>query len=77
MLVRRCDKCGRDIPIITKEIFGQRISVYEMGQITLKEWNVDVSKVFVNLDLCVQCANEISAILDYELLKTKLKLKQE
>lgn len=70
MLVRKCDKCGKDIPVVTKEILGRRIEMYDLGKISLNEWNVDLNKL-LNCDLCVSCANEISAVLDYELLKIK------
>ena len=45
------------------------IKVFDTGKINLKEWNV--RNLFLNYDLCKQCANEISAKLDYELLKAK------
>ena len=70
MKVLKCDRCGREIPIITKKIFGMEIKTFDTGKIHLKEWYT--GNLFNNVDLCKSCANEISRTIDYELLKTKI-----
>ena len=69
MQTLKCDNCGRDIPIVIKRFCGMEVKVFDTGKINLKEWNV--RNLFLNYDLCRQCAHEMSAKLDYELLKVK------
>lgn len=65
----KCDHCGKEIPIVTKKLFGIEYKVFDTGCVISKEWNI--RELFRDSELCKSCADKISLAYDYELLKFK------
>lgn len=70
MIVYKCDICGCEIPIVKKQFFGIEKEVLDRGKIECEQLSWSVMP-FLNLDICKRCASELSAKIDYELLKLK------
>lgn len=77
MNVIKCDKCGCDIPTVTKIIFGVETEVLDRGVIKCEEWDIDPLIRYAKVDLCKPCALALSKDLDYNLLKMKIEFLKE
>ena len=74
MIVYKCDECGKEIPLVKREIFGKEIEVFDCGQLKCEQINLSTVMLNPNYHLCKTCAEKISAQLDYELLKYKMEI---
>lgn len=71
MIITKCDKCGKEIPIVTKKnSFGIEIKVLDAGHVRCAEWNVD--RLFDGIDLCKSCAEIISTQADNAFLRMRM-----
>lgn len=71
MTVFKCDKCGKEIPIIKKKnSIGIEIEVLDTGKVRSAEWRID--KLFDDFDLCKSCAEVLSVQADNLFLRLRL-----
>lgn len=70
MTVIKCDICRKEIPVVKKNIFGKEIDVISAGTVECEI--CDVHHIFDRLDLCEECARDLSVKLDTEFLRIKL-----
>lgn len=67
----KCDKCGKDIPVVTKkDKFGNDVKGFEYGHVKCAEWRID--ELFESIDLCKECADLISLNADNAFLRMKI-----
>ena len=75
MTVIKCDICRKEIPVVKKNILGKEIDVISAG--TVKCEICDVHHIFDRLDLCEECARDLSVKLDTEFLRIRLSASKE
>ena len=76
MTVFKCDKCGKEIPIIKKKnSIGIEIEVLDTGKVRSAEWRID--QLFYDFDLCKNCAEMLSIQGDNLFLRLRLAMTQE